>query len=165
MMRRDLWLLVCVMVVWMAGGSMATAFSLSDIDYGLKVESAGWSSYNAIGMDLEFDSAAAPVVFTGDALGWISMRSGQPTHAQLGIGARFFADNTSEGLYGQGGIRLVVQGLNPQNPLQASTGLLVGGGYRIPDLFGMGLVDITANATVLQHHVLPQFFVGARIDF
>lgn len=165
MIRRSM-LLFSLMVTLLAIGASVAAAGPA-----VKLETVGLQSYTGIGVDYEFngpfDLPATPFV---EAVGWVSMVSGQPTHGQIGAGARIFMDQildgattSSEGAFIEAKFRLFAQGFHPDHKLQFSYAGLIGLGYRTQAVLN-GL-DIVLNARITQHHVLPAYSLGVRFGF
>lgn len=160
-MRRTFLILSLVATFMLLGTSLAAAGPA------VKFETIGLKHYTGIGIDYEFDSlVAVPGVPFVEAIGWVSMVSGQPTHGQLGAGARFFLDAASgstSGTYAEAKFRLFAQGFHPSHQFQFSFAAFVGVGYRTQAI--LNGVDIILNARITGHHVLPSYTVGVRVAF
>lgn len=165
MLRRTVFVLACLVGVLAASTALAAAAGP-----GVKLETVGLQSYTGVGFDYEFNIPDVPGVFFGEAVGWLSMTAGQPTHGQIGVGSRFFFDGftdgsyqASNGLFAEAKFRLFARGFHPDNDLEFSSVLLLGAGFR-SDAVLNGL-DILLSARVTKHHVVPDVMLGTRIAF
>ncbi len=165
MRRRSILLLVTLIGVLAASAAAASAAGP-----GIKLETVGLHSYTGVGFDYEFNIPDIPGVYFGEAVGWLSLAKGQPTHGQIGIGARFFLDGyadgsyqASSGLFAEAKFRLFARGFHPKHELEFSSVLLLGGGFRSEAVLN-GL-DILLSARVTKHHVVPDVILGARVAF
>lgn len=165
MRRRSLLIFACL--VGVLAISAATAAAAGP---GIKFETVGFHSYTGVGFDYEFNIPDIPGVYFGEAVGWLSLAKGQPTHGQIGVGARFFLDGYADGSYqAPGGLfaeakfRLFARGFHPKHDLEFSRLLLLGGGFRSETVLN-GL-DILLSVRLTKHHVVPDVMLGARVAF
>lgn len=165
MRRRSILVLVCLIGVLAASAATAAAAGP-----GIKLETVGLNNYTGIGFDYEFNIPDIPGVYFGEAVGWLSLAKGQPTHGQIGVGARFFLDGYADGSYqAPGGLfaetkfRFFARGFHPDHQLEFSSVLLLGAGFRSEAVLN-GL-DVVLSVRVTNHHVVPDVMLGARVAF
>lgn len=164
MLRRTVLVFACLI------GVLAASSALVAAGPGVKLETAGLRSYTGLGFDYEFSLPDVPGVFFGEAVGWLSMTPGQPTHGQIGVGSRFFFDGfhdgsyqADSGLFAEAKFRLFARGFHPDHDLEFSSVLLLGAGFR-SDVVLNG-VDVLLTARVTKHHVVPDVMLGTRVAF